>query len=46
MQLGVGPDVAVVLDGLSDGEVTALAALDGVSPVPATLDTPGGRGPR
>jgi hypothetical protein len=43
VQLGVGPDVAVVLDGLSDGEVAALAALDGVAPVPATLDTPGGR---
>jgi len=43
VQLGVGTEAAVVLDGLSDREVTALEALDGVSPVPDGLDTPGGR---
>ena len=43
VQVGVGAHGAVVLDGLSDDEVSALAALDGVTPVPAGLDTPAGR---
>jgi hypothetical protein len=43
VQLGVGTEAAVVLDGLADPEVAALEALDGVAPVPAPLDTPAGR---
>jgi hypothetical protein len=43
VQLGVGGEQSVVLEGLTDEELTALEALDGVSPVPAGLRTSTGR---